>query len=79
MNTSERVIHYLSNNIYLVICDDCLARGLRVRSSLSRMLDVLNTEYFHRAVAPCQVCMETKMSIEQYQFPEGGRKRKKVH
>ena len=63
MNTIERVLHYLKRHPNTVICDDCLAKELRVRGSLNLMIDVLNREYFHRGVAQCQRCGESKMSV----------------
>jgi len=70
MNTSERVLSYLNKHMGKKICDDCLRQELRVRSSLRRMLDVLNREYVHRQVLSCSCCGQERMGVEQFKAVE---------
>ena len=63
MNTAERVVDFLRKNPGQVICDECLQKTLRVKSSLSKMLDVLNPLHFRRAVAHCTTCGVIRMTI----------------
>lgn len=78
LNTIERVVQYLVRHQNLVICDDCFATELRVRGSLTRMLDVLNPEYVRRCIATCHLCGNSKMSVEQFRPIEGSRRRRVV-
>lgn len=82
LNTAEKVVHHFKWHPNLVFCDDFLKNELRLRKSaygsLTRMLDVLNKEYFHRAVAICHLCGEDKVSIEQVRQFEVSRRSKVV-
>lgn len=72
MNTIERVLHFLKKHVDQAYCDECLALELRVRSSLSRMLDVLSDEYFRRGKLTCSQCGECKPGIVQVREHKDG-------
>jgi len=65
-NMAERVLKYLEDRPGTVLCDECVARGVRTRHSLSRMLDVFNSHFFRRSVAPCDGCGQKKLTTVRY-------------
>jgi hypothetical protein len=69
MNTAERVVSFLKKNLGISWCDACLGEELRVRSALTRMLDVLNPKFFSRTIARCDKCGVDKMCIRQTMIP----------
>lgn len=72
MNTIERVIHFLRKHQDEVICDDCLAAELRVRSPLGGMLDVLSSDYVKRGDAECMRCGHTRRASVMFGDPKEG-------
>lgn len=65
-NMFERVLNFLEQRPGTVVCDDCVAKGVKTRHPLSRMLDVFSHDYFRRSVARCEHCGLTKMGIVRY-------------
>lgn len=65
MNTIERVLHFLKKHLDQAYCDECLALELKVRGSLSRMLDVLSDDYFRRGNITCSRCAKEGPGIIQ--------------